>query len=205
MTRPAAGATLALLGLLVLATTQPWAAGVVEAAPGSVRTPWSATGGELVPWTPAAALAAAAATLVLLARGGDGVAGRVLGASALLGSLTATAGALLVVAGRTTVPAGVVAAGPAGWSWVALVAGAAATLTAVTGRVRRGRPRDGRATAPGRGRAGVPPDPLPSERRRRQEARVWAELDAGRDPTDDPGAGTMAPGRRVQERQEPRP
>ncbi|WP_075959001.1 Trp biosynthesis-associated membrane protein [Ornithinimicrobium sp. CNJ-824] len=194
MPRPAAGAALALLGLLVLTTTQPWTTGVVEPAPGSVRTPWTRTGGELVPWGPAAALAAAAATLVLLGRGGDGVPGRVLGAVALVGSLAATAGAVLVVSGRTAVPGDVVTAGPAGWAWAGLVVGAAAVLAVLSGLLVRVVGRADPATASGRSRGRRPPDPLPAERRRRQEARVWAELDAGRDPTDDPGAGTMAPG-----------
>ncbi|HSP61085.1 MAG TPA: Trp biosynthesis-associated membrane protein [Ornithinimicrobium sp.] len=205
MPRAAAGTTLALLGLLVLATTQPWAQGLVEPAPGAVRTRWSATGAELVPWTPAVALAAGASSLVLLARGGDGTPGRILGLLTVLGSVAAAAAAMLVVAGRTAVPPGVLAAGPTGWSWAALLAGAAAAATAVPGVLGAGRRRAARAPSPGRRGPGPAPDPLPAERRRRQDARAWAELDAGRDPTRDPGAGTMAPAAPEQDPRAPAP
>ncbi|MGD8201175.1 hypothetical protein ACQE98_10980 [Ornithinimicrobium sp. W1679] len=199
MPRAAAAATLLLLGLLALATTQPWVAGVVEAAPGSVRTRWSATGAELVPWVPAASLAAGAATLVLLTRTTGRVVrpvDRLLGVLSTAGCLTALAGALLVVAGGTGVPTDVVVAAPTGWSWTALLAAAAATTAALPSTVvPTGRSSVPPPVGPGPARSDrrSPGDDVPAERQRWQVARTWTELDAGRDPTSEPGAGTMAP------------
>lgn len=162
---PLAALALAALGLVLLAGTQPW---LVEQVPDAAGVVWerSRTGAEVAPLVPALALVAAASLLTLLA--GPRWArwpGRV------LGPVAATSATVLTVLARD--PAVTV------WWWVAVVAASVASVgSAAAGLpvLRRSPPSSAEPVGGG--------PPLPEDEQARwRNARTWAQLSEGEDPT----------------------
>lgn len=184
MTRAAwAGTALLGLGLLLLATTQPWVRTVTELAPGAPRSRGAVDGAEVVPWLVAVALVAAVALLLRLARVRAAGPVVLLACAGVLAG--AAAGALAGVDPRRG--EGVVSAVATGWLWVGC---AAAVLGAVAGGLAVLGPRaPARRVGEQTGAPGPGADPDGSEARRRRDARDWRDLTEGRDPTQGPDAG----------------
>ncbi len=174
MSRRAWAATALLgLGLLLLATTQPWVRTVTEVAPGAPRTRGAVGASELVPWLAPVALVAALALVLALARV------RVAGPVAVAAALATLAGAGTGALGATASSgAAVVSADRTGWLWV----GCAAALLAAAGALLWWRGPDP-AVRPRSPRPPRDDDPDGTEAVRRRDAQDWRDLSEGRDPT----------------------
>lgn len=164
-TGPLAALALAALGVVLLAGTQPW---LVEQVPDAAGVVWgrSRTGAEVAPLVPALALVAGAALLTLLA--GPRWARW---PARVLGPVAAGSAAVLAVLARD--PA------VTAWWWAAVGAAAVATVAAAAACLPVLRRPPPSPSEPSGG-----PPPLPEhERTRRRNARTWAQLSEGEDPT----------------------
>lgn len=169
-----------VLGLLVLATTQPWVEQVVQLAPGLPRTTRS-----VVPPAGAAAGALALVAALCLLGAGRRPAPLLRG----VGLLALALGAVAVgLAARSGSGPQVVSSSLTGWYAVSLASVVAALLLAVGAELLPGRGAAGAEAHAGedrvgedRGTDGSSTDPV--ERARRESDRAWAELSRGGDPT----------------------
>ena len=166
------------LGLLLLATTQPWVELVVAAAPGLPGRPQERGPG---PWVAAVSLAGVVALLLALLRPLP-----LLRAVAVVATVGVAAGMARLGLVAPEASGELLERSRTGWYAVALVC-ALLTPALLLGAEALAR-RVGERRRPAR-----PAPPHPDERTRRQEAQLWADLSLGRDPTHAARDGALPP------------